>query len=330
MQEIDYFYLTKKIKFTETEFNLLKSLTPFVKDETIESIRERKYCIRHKIKELPKCQNCGADSYFIKTRTTYSKSCGTKCKLIISKNNRENTNLTQWGVKTNFENPEIQERKKTTYYNNYGYFYPTQNPEFHKISQINYYKRTGFYHWSQNPEVQENRRQFYFNKTGFYHHFQNPEIFKKSFLTHLENTGFINPSQNPLTQLKMRKNCLNKTGYYHWTQTPASRTFLSLAQAKFYQEKRNEAGTDIVGVVYILHFPELKLVKIGQTTNFEARSRGLLRDFGKFEVINIIPSDYSFSLEYELHEKYSSARVVLEEGSGRTEFFKEEILNELY
>jgi hypothetical protein len=104
---------------------------------------------------------------------------------------------------------------------------------------------------------------------------------------------------------------------------------ISISVSKYYQSIINKEGTDYSGVVYILHFPQHNAVKIGLSGDFEQRTKGLYKDFGNFEVIQLIETDYSHTLENELHQKFSEYRICLEEGCGRTEFFKEEILEKL-
>jgi hypothetical protein len=96
---------------------------------------------------------------------------------------------------------------------------------------------------------------------------------------------------------------------------------------KNFSKRRTGEGTDYAGVVYILHFPQHKAVKIGLTGDFEKRSKDLIKDFGHFSIIELIETKQCYSLEAELHKKYSAQRICLSEGHGRTEFFTEEILN---
>jgi hypothetical protein len=102
---------------------------------------------------------------------------------------------------------------------------------------------------------------------------------------------------------------------------------MSISRAKHFQERRNDEGTDYSGVVYILHFREHKAVKIGLTGDFEKRSKDLIKCFGEYTIIDIIDTQECFALESSLHEKFSNYRICLSEGGGRTEFFKDEILN---
>ena len=55
----------------------------------------------------------------------------------------------------------------------------------------------------------------------------------------------------------------------------------------------------------------------------------LEKDFGKYKVIKIIKTGNCFGLERELHNEFDSYRICLNEGTGRTEFFKIECLNKL-
>jgi hypothetical protein len=101
---------------------------------------------------------------------------------------------------------------------------------------------------------------------------------------------------------------------------------MSIALANNFQARRNDEGTDYSGLVYILHFPQHKAVKIGLTGDFDQRAKGLISDFGEYNIIDIIETDTCFKLETYLHKKFSEYRFCLDEGTGRTEFFKDEIL----
>jgi len=95
--------------------------------------------------------------------------------------------------------------------------------------------------------------------------------------------------------------------------------------SKSYQYSFKETD-DYEGVVYILKFTDK--IKIGRTLNFDVRKKQLIKDFGNFEIIKLIQTDEIKKLEKEIHLDMKKYRIVLDEGSGRTEFFKHEILEE--
>jgi hypothetical protein len=168
------------------------------------------------------------------------------------------------------------------------------------------FKHFGVTHQSKSPSIILLKKENYFKKTGYYHHWQNPEILKEIQETNLKRYGVENPMQSEEIQEKM-----------------------SISLANNFQARRNDEGTDYSGVVYILHFPQHKAVKIGLTGDFDNRSKGLIKDFGEYTIIDIIETDSVFALESSLHEKFSEYRFCLDEGCGRTEFFSDEILENL-
>jgi len=140
--------------------------------------------------------------------------------------------------------------------------------------------------------------------------------------TNFELYGDINHNNHE----KFKQTCLEKYGFEFAQQSQVVKDKMSITSANNFQVRRNTEGTDYKGVVYILHFPEHNAVKIGLTNNFEQRSTKLIKDFGGFTILQLIETDRCYQLEKELHEKFSDFRICLNEGTGRTEFFNEEIL----
>jgi len=137
------------------------------------------------------------------------------------------------------------------------------------------------------------------------------------------------PFQCETVKQKAKVSSLEKYGFEYPSQHQEVKDKISISKVKHYQERRNSEGTDYSGIVYVLHFPHLSAVKIGLSSDFNERRRALKRDFGNFEIIQLMESDACFALESELHERFSEYRICLSEGGGRTEFFKEEILEML-
>jgi hypothetical protein len=164
-------------------------------------------------------------------------------------------------------------------------------------------KHFGVTHQSKSSSIILLKKENYFKKTGYYHQWQNPEILKVITETNLKRYGVENPMKSEEFRTKM-----------------------SISLANNFQERRNNEGTDYTGSVYILHFPQHKAVKIGLTSDFEKRSKDLIKDFGEYIIIDIIETQECFKFETSLHEKFSEYRMCLDEGCGRTEFFSDEIL----
>jgi ribosomal protein L37AE/L43A len=198
---------------TTEMFNEICSLTPWLKDTSRTSIKERVFSIKSNLTERPKCPECSNDVNFENYHVKYHKYCSRKCGTSSS---------------------DIKDKMKATNLKRYGYEYS-----------------------SQNKKVRDKK---------------------------------------------------------------------SISQAKSYQERRNEEGTDYVGLVYILYFPQHGAVKIGISGSFNLRSTALKKAFGEYIVIDMIDTQTCFALEASLHEKFKDYRMCLAKGDGRTEFFSEDIL----
>jgi hypothetical protein len=166
-----------------------------------------------------------------------------------------------------------------------------------------------------------------FRLLGVYHNFQSPTVKEQIKNTNFERYGVQFPMQSLIIQQTAKETSFKKYGTYSASSLKYVKDKISISSTNHYQARRNEEGTDYSGVVYILHFPQHQAVKIGLTGDFDSRAKGLISDFGEFSVIDIIETEECFKLESSLHEKFSEYRICLEEGGGRTEFFKERILN---
>lgn len=102
--------------FTDGEFSNIKEVTPWVKDQSRKSIRERVYCILNDIKETPKCPVCGVENHFLRSGR-YSVACSPSCgiKNQDTQKNTLNTHLKRYGKR--FTNPE---KAKSTCLERYG------------------------------------------------------------------------------------------------------------------------------------------------------------------------------------------------------------------
>jgi ribosomal protein L37AE/L43A len=196
------------------------------------------------------------------------------------------------------KNPEVQTKTKLTKLEKYG-SETFVNPDKAKNTCLESY---GVTHTSKLPENREGALQTNFERNGS----RNYNNRAGSFVTCLERYGEINPSYSKQI-----------------------RDIISIKIANNFQARRNIEGTDYVGVVYILHFPQHKAVKIGLSGDFEKRSKSLISDFGEYTIVDIIETHECFKLESSLHEKFSEYRMCLDEGTGRTEFFSDEILEKI-
>lgn len=260
--------------FTDDEFEEIKSLTPFIKDESRKSIRERVYCLLNGIAEIPKCKVCGRNNHFL-CSGKYSATCSQSC-----------------GIK----NPDTQKRTKETHLIRYGVKRFT-NPDKAKNTCL---ERYGVEHTSK---LEENRQMA--NETW------------------LERHGV--EGHNEL----IRKGFIKKYGVDNVWKSPEIIERISIKRAKRYQARRNDEGTDYKGTVYILYFSNYDAIKIGLTSDFESRSKALNKDFGEFEILELIETDACYRLEKRFHDELDSYRICLGEGTGRTEFFSIECKDDL-
>jgi hypothetical protein len=144
-----------------------------------------------------------------------------------------------------------------------------------------------------------------------------------------ERYGVQSHNSSKIVKQNKINSCQERYGVDNAAKTKEAKDKMSIALANNFQARRTDEGTDYSGSVYILHFPQHKAVKIGLTGDFDQRSKGLIYDFGEFSVIDIIETQECFKLETSLHEKFSEYRMCLDEGCGRTEFFKDYILEQL-
>ena len=126
-------------------------------------------------------------------------------------------------------------------------------------------------------------------------------------------------------QIKLTNN--EKYGVYNPSKSKIIKDKISKSIAKNYALRRQN---DIVsGYVYIIHFKNLSLIKIGSTGNFERRTAQLKKDFGEFDVLAVHSVKNCYSLESDIHSHVNQYRICLDEGCGRTEFFKDECLDDV-
>jgi hypothetical protein len=249
------------------------------------------------------------------------------------------------------QNPEVQDLKKNNYFNKTGFQHWSQNPEVQDLKKNNYFNKTGFQHWANNPEVREKMKQTNLEKYGVEnisqtdeakekvkqtcqerygveYYLQTEEAKERAKQTFQERYGVEYISQSEEIREKIRITSQERYGVDNPSQSQEVKDKISISKVKHFQARRNDEGTDYAGVVYILHFPQHSAVKIGLTADFNNRSKGLISDFGEYNIINIIETESVFALESSLHEKFSEYRMCLEEGCGRTEFFSDEILED--
>jgi hypothetical protein len=211
----------------------------------------------------------------------------------------------------------------------------TEHPKCENCSNdVNFSYTSGKYRTSCSEQckmfiAKDKIKQSCLKKYGVEYPNQSEEVREKTKQTCLKKYGVENASQSKVVKEKMKASCLSKYGVEYISQSEDFKEKMSITLANNFQARRNIEGTDYFGVVYILHFPQHNAVKIGLTGDFEKRSLSLLKDFGEYTVINIIETQECFALESSLHRKFSEFRICIDAGCGRTEFFRDEIIEKL-
>lgn len=288
-------------RITDSMFKEICDLTSFVIGDR-KTLGERIYCINNNITVTPICE-CGKQVKY--TKNGYRSFCSVRCaqNSTIIREKIKQTCVERHGVEYPSQSKTIRIKIKQTLIDNYGVENPSQSNEIRQKIVNTYLERYFVEHPLQSITVKSKIKNTCLKKYGVENVFQSDEIQKKIVHTCIKRYGVENPSQ--ATHIKHKK-------------------YISLS--KHYQQRRNTECADYSGIVYILYFKELQLVKIGLTNNFSERSKGLIKDFGDFEIIKLIETETCFALEKELHDRFDEYRVSLSNGGGKTEFFNECIL----
>lgn len=351
-----------RYKLTDEMFEEICSLTTFIKDTSRKSLVERMYCLEQSLLEIPKCPECGGNVPWQIGNRSYSIYCSWKCAHNSEsvKNKKKITCLERFNVENPFQSEEIKDSISQTKFERYG----DKNFNNRDLFAVTMNERFGCSHALQNAILKGKSFQTKLERygdgkyTNIDKRFETnislyggispwccEEVREKSFQTKSEKYGdgnFNNRNQAEQTfyerygvknnfgldsvRIKISKTVFEKYGVSNVTELESVRNQISISLSNFYKAKRNADGNDYAGVVYFLYFPALHAVKIGLTSDLKSRSLALKRDFGEFTVIKSIETEECSKLESYMHEKFAEHRICLSEGSGRTEFFRDEIL----
>jgi hypothetical protein len=332
---------------TDDVFKEVCKRTDFIMDLSKSSISQRVYCLKNNIFEIPKCKEC--DNIVKWQKTKFALYCSNKCvglsievkqKKIETcfknfgvahpgqsqevKDKAKVSCLEKYGVEFAFQAEEVKEKIKYTTLERYGVDNFAKSEECKALYKFTCQERYGVDNTSQTQDVKNKIKDTNFERYGVENTFQT----KQTEISMLERYGVRFPLQYHVFKEKSKLTSLENWGVEYPSQSKEISDKIAITMANRFQLRKNEEGTDYCGVVYILHFPQHKAIKIGITGNFKQRSKNLIKDFGTFSIIEMIETDYCYSLESKLHEKFSTQRVCLQEGNGRTEFFKEEIMTQ--
>jgi endogenous inhibitor of DNA gyrase (YacG/DUF329 family) len=300
--------------FSDDEFQEICSLTPWIEDTSRKSIRERVYCILNNITETQFCPECG-NAIHTFSKNVYSKFCSLACgrSSSITLTKRKASNIIKYGVPSSGQIPNSKTKLKETLIKKYEKFdeliFFTENGTMRRFfSEREFLEICSLTPWVEDISMKSIRERI------------------SCIIHNITDIPICLECSNKVKFL--RQNSYAKYCSLKCVNLSKSRNDkISLTMSKNYLNNFTE--DDHVGTVYILHFPKHRAVKIGKSSNFNNRRSKLIKDFGEFNVIKLIETEECFKLESSLHQKFANYRICLEEGGGRTEFFKEEILNML-
>lgn len=245
-----------------------------------------------------RCEVCGGKCSFVNAKVGFLKTCSYVCgnslprrKLNELEKNRADakrrrTNLERYGVEHNFQLLD----------------------------------NTGLNNTAHDPKTKDKRIKTNLERYGVEHALQNKEILEKQRKTSLERYGDEFPLRTEKGMTTYRNTMNLKYGVDFPMQSPKLVERFKESRLNNFSVRQSLDG--LHGFVYITYFTELDLFKIGVTNNIKSRHNKLKNDFGEFNIIEIFESNNCYVLESYLHKKFSSNRTILNEGCGKTEFFK--------
>lgn len=258
-----------------------------------------------KYPEQGKCILCGEPARFISAEKGFSKTCSYACgnKLQRKKLSEE-------------EQQSANEKRKNTNIERYGV-----------ECNLSLLDRTGENNVSHNEITKINRKRTMIERYGVEHALQNKEIYEKQVATNISKYGETHIMKTEKGKELFRRSMLHKYNVQYSMQNKELVEKFKNSRIKNFSLRETEMGLD--GVVYILYFNDVKLVKIGMSGNYKERLKSLYKDFGEFDIKYIIKTNSCRELELYFHEKFQESRVVLPYGCGKTEFFDENIINNI-
>lgn len=241
------------------------------------------------------CDVCSGSVKFISLREGFRRTCSTKCGNSLPRRKLTPEEQTQANTK-----------RVQTCFEKYGV-----------STNLQLIDTSGENNPSHREDVKIKRRETMLNKYGVQHALQSQEFLDKVRNANKEKYGQEHIMQTDEGKQKFTQSMQDKYGVDYAMQ--------SEEMVQRFRESRINSDRELQvvgGYVYLVFFTELRLFKIGMSRNFKDRATGLRRDFGVFETIKLIHSNDSKNLERTLHLKFNSKRVLLESGSGKTEFFE--------
>ena len=165
------------------------------------------------------CKNCGKETEFAGFKFHgYKNCCCKECSNKYTYSQITNSNLKNYGVKTQFERPEIIEKFENTMLERHGVKHALQNKKFKKKFIETNKKRYGGNSPLCNIDVRKKALKTFLKNWGVENPSQSPEIKIKKEETCLKHFGVKNPNQSKEIQEKSKQTCLKTYGFEYPNQ----------------------------------------------------------------------------------------------------------------
>ena len=183
----------------------------------IQTIREKIYLYRNRLKEPGRCVVCGNYTKYDGPSKGYRIYCSSKC--CNNDNDKKNKTKFKMMEKYGVENPsqinEVKEKKKETCLKNYGVENPSQINEVKEKIKQTCLERYGVEYSLQSKEIQEKIKQTCLERYGEKYAIATKQTKEKIKQTFLENYGVEHPSQINKVKEKKKETCLKNYGVEH-------------------------------------------------------------------------------------------------------------------
>ncbi len=186
---------------------------------------------------------------------------------------------------------------------------------------------------TSNDEVKKKREETNLKKHGYSNLLSDSKIRHLAVEKYTDDDSVVNLSQIPEIREKVKQTNLKNIGHENSFQSEKSYKNRIKGLRKFYNSIIKDEYVE--GHVYVIECKSLNLIKIGISKNPYKRKKDIEKSLNKKCNIFFTKSfNYKLSREVEnyLHEKYDAFNVVIldyDKKIGRTEWFKEEILEDV-
>jgi len=282
--------------------------------------------------------------------------CSNKCRKLDGENISKNlikTNQEKYGVNSTAQLKKTKEKFKDTMQKKYGVNYAMQNLDLKNKFNESMQKKYGVSWASLSKEIINNKRKNSFKKYGVPHPSARKESIlklkktqKKNFIKKYGNPKIGSPTYNQNKIKFLSKDYLQRfLSDEGWVKTEEMMKELGCSMSSCfnilnaynisYIPKKNGFNPDKPAILYYLYDPQEDLYKIGITNKSIEERFG--KTFCSNRAIAILEQTHfengmdAYLAEQEILESFSYARYENpswpKEKGGRTEFFKEDILN---